>query len=68
MDASSETINIILLLKISKPYTSGSDPQDSDASIPNGRDRRYEQYSDALGIVRSGKIINPYLAIRDTTA
>ena len=68
MDASSETINIMLSPEMSEPHTATSDPQDGDASVPSGRDHRYKECSDAPRSASSGKIANPHLAISNTAA
>ena len=68
METSLETINVMLSPDISEPYTAMSDPRDSDASPPTGRDRRHEGCPDAPRSARSRKIADRHVAFQDTAA
>ncbi len=62
MDASSETIDIMLSPDMSKPYTAMSDSLDSDASPPTGRDHQREWSPEAPRTARSRKIADRHVA------
>ena len=66
MDASSETVDIMLSPDISKPHTAMSDSPDSDASPPTRRDRRREGSPEAPRTARSRKSADRHVAFHGT--
>ena len=66
MDASSETIDIMLSPEISEPYTAMSDSPDSDASPPTVRDHQLEGSPEAPGTTRSRNTAYRHMAFQGT--
>ena len=62
MDGLSETIDIMLLPDMSKPYTALSNPLDSDASPRTRYNRRYKGSLKAPRTVKSRKSANRHIA------
>ena len=61
MNTSLKTINVMLLLDMSKLYIVMSDSRDSDASSSTDRDRRHEECSNVFRIARSKKIVDRHV-------
>jgi len=68
MATSLETINVMLSPDMPEPYTAISDPQDSDAIPPTGRDCRHEGCPDAPRIARGRKIADCHVPFQDIAA
>jgi hypothetical protein len=66
MDASSETIDIMLSPDMSNPHTAMSDLPDSDASPPTGRYHQREESPKAPRIARSRKTADCHVAFQST--
>ena len=66
MDTSLETINVMLSPDMPEPYTAISDPRDSDASPPTGRDHRGEGSPEAPRAARSRKSADRHVAFQGT--
>ncbi len=64
MDASSETIDIMLSTDMSKPLTAMSDSPNSDASPPTGRDHQRDWSLEALRTARSRKSADHHVAFQ----
>ena len=65
MDASSETINIMLSPDMSKLHTTMSDSSDNDASPPTRRDRERERSPEAPRTARNRKNTDRCVAFHD---